>query len=353
MVMNKNINVIDFFCGCGGTSAGLEKSGMNIVAGVDIDKNALATYAHNFPKAVAIDKSICDLACKDLESLTSIDKNEVLVFSACAPCQPFSNQNRNKRDDDERRTLLDEFHRFVEYFEPDFIILENVPGMQKVQEGPFTRFTAFLDTLGYCYDTDVKNAMDYGVPQSRKRLVLIASKHGMIKLPVETHGEDKIPYKTVRDTITKYPSLKAGEEHSEITNHRARFVSDLNLKRLKATPEGGDRRHWPDDLILECHKNTKGFSNVYGRMSWDKPSPTLTTNCTAISSGRYGHPSQDRAISIREAGALQTFDDDFIFTGSVQNASRQVGNAVPVLFAKALGDSVVQQINKKGKINVR
>ena len=344
--MKNNINVIDFFCGCGGTSAGLEKSGMNVIAGVDIDTNALATYGHNFPNAKAIKKSICDLECIELEMAIGHKRNETLVFSACAPCQPFSNQNRNRRDDDVRRTLLDELHRFVIYFEPDFVILENVPGMQKVQEGPFTRFLNFLDDMGYSYDTDVKNTMDYGVPQSRKRLVLIASKHGSIELPKETHGKEKIPYKTVKDTIASYPKLYAGQEHKTIANHRARNVSDLNLKRLKATPEGGDRRHWSEDLILECHKKTTGFSNVYGRMFWDKPSPTLTTNCTALSSGRYGHPEQNRAISVREAGALQTFDDDFVFIGSIQNTSRQVGNAVPVLFAKALGDSVIKSIKE-------
>lgn len=336
-----DIGVVDFFCGCGGTSAGLRKSGMEILAGIDIDSMALKTYKANFSKAKVFNESIVDLELCRLDKVIKEAKKESLLFAACAPCQPFSTQNRLKSSDDERISLLGEFHRFVEYFRPDYIVLENVPGIQKIEHGPFTNFLSFLDKQEYEYNFGVKNAVNYGVPQSRKRLVLIASKNGHISLPEETHGEGKLPYKTVRDTIENYPKLKAGEVNAEKANHRCARLEDINMRRIKATPEGGGRRDWPSDLVLDCHKKHSGHGDVYGRLTWDKPSVTLTTKCTSISNGRFGHPQQHRALSIREAAALQSFDDGFVFEGNLQSAAKQVGNAVPVDFAKALGDEVV------------
>jgi DNA (cytosine-5)-methyltransferase 1 len=338
--MNK-IDVIDFFCGCGGTSAGLKKSGMNILAGIDIDSKALSTFERNFPEATAIRKSVVELEPEFLKKTILKKRKNKLLLSACAPCQPFSTQNRLKSNDDTRITLLDEFHRFVKFLKPDYIILENVPGIQKVTDGPFTKFTKLLDQLGYQFDCGVKNAVNYGVPQSRKRLVLLASKKGEIKLPEETYGEDMLPYVTLEDVIKKYHPLEAGKVSSHIPNHACAGLADITRERLKHTPEGGDRRHWPEHLLLNCHKKHSGHSDVYGRLRWNKPSVTLTTKCTSISNGRFGHPEQERALSVREAAAIQTFDDDFIFVGSLQDTARQVGNAVPVSFAKALGDEVI------------
>jgi len=344
-----NINVIDFFCGCGGSSAGLEKSGMNIIAGIDIDKNALETFKHNFKSAEIFSQNIRDLIPEDLCEVIGTNKSSKLLFAVCAPCQPFSTQNRLKDSDDERISLLAEFHRFVEYFEPDYIILENVPGIQRVDNGPFTNFIVFIEAKGYKVDFQVLNAMDYGVPQSRKRLVLIATKNGTIELPTSTHGKtkDKLNYITVKDAIAKYPKLDAGDNSDKshkYPNHVCANMQEITLKRLKATPEGGDRRDWPKSLWLECHKNHNGHNDVYGRLSWDKPSVTLTTKCVSISNGRFGHPDQLRALSVREAAALQSFDDSFKFIGNMRDAAKQVGNAVPVLFAKALGDQVVSHM---------
>lgn len=347
-----NINVVDFFCGCGGTSAGLEKSGMNIIAGIDIDKNALETFKYNFKNAETFSQNIRELIPEDLTQVIGSDKNTKLLFAACAPCQPFSTQNRLKDNNDERISLLAEFHRFVEYFEPDYIILENVPGIQKVDNGPFTNFITFIESKGYVPDFLVLNAMDYGVPQSRKRLVLIATKNETISLPTSTHGKakDKLNYKTVKDAIAKYPRLEAGDNADKdnvYNNHICAKMQDITLERLKATPEGGDRRDWPRSLWLECHKRHTGHNDVYGRLSWNKPSVTLTTKCISISNGRFGHPDQLRALSVREAAALQSFDDDFKFIGNMRNIAKQVGNAVPVLFAKALGDQVVSHMRGK------
>ncbi len=339
------INVVDFFCGCGGTSAGLQKAGMNIIAGIDFDKDAITTYANNFPTAKTFNINIKELKTESLKSILSSHNNEILVFAACAPCQPFSKQNRYKHFDDDRISLLDEFHRFVKYYMPDYIILENVPGMQKVAKGPFTRFTKLLDEYNYKYSSGIKNAMDYGVPQSRKRLVLIASKHGVIELPEEQYGSDKIPYNTIRKYIEKYPPLQAGEICTSIANHQCAKLTPKLLKRISTLKEGQDRRFWTDDLKLKCHEGHTGHTDVYGRLSWDKPSVTLTTKCISLSNGRFGHPNQNRALSVREAAAIQTFDDDFIFYGNLGSTAKQVGNAVPVQFAKALGMQIVDNVN--------
>ncbi len=349
-----SVNVVDFFCGCGGTSAGLKKAGMNIIAGIDIDSQAIRTYQYNFPEAKGI---VADITKMQFDELSGILKkntkqNDLLLFAACAPCQPFSRQNRFKSSSDKRISLLNEFHRFVKKFFPDYIILENVPGMQKVTEGPFTKFTKLLTDLNYQFRTDVKNAMDYGVPQSRKRLVLIASRHGVIELPEETHGKDKIPYKTVEEAIKKYPPLQCGEKNLNIPNHQCAHLSPLLLRRITALKEGGSRGDWGDELKLKCHNNHSGHTDVYGRLSWNKPSVTLTTRCVSLSNGRFGHPEQNRALSVREAAAIQTFDDDFIFFGSLGETAKQVGNAVPVNFALALGKQVIKHIKgiKNGQI---
>jgi len=322
--------VIDFFCGCGGTSAGLRKAGMNILSGIDIDTAALATYKRNFPEAVAIQESITDIKATHLASLTGLNQEDPLIFAVCAPCQPFSTQNRLKDDSDKRISLLGQLNRFINQHKPDYIVLENVPGIQKVN-----------------YDYGVLNAVDYGVPQSRKRLVLIASKHGVIKLPDPTHGKKLKDYLTVEDTISRFHKLRAGQKSKTIPNHQTAGMAEITLERLSHTPEGGDRRNWPEHLLLECHKKHTGHNDVYGRLSWKKPSVTLTTKCTSISNGRFGHPSQKRALSVREAAALQSFPDDFIFEGSLQDTAKQVGNAVPVDFSCALGRQIVEHYTSR------
>lgn len=335
-------SVIDFFCGCGGTSAGLQASGMTILAGVDNDEIALSTFAANFPNAAAVEVDITKLSPLDLEAKLGACKRP-LVFAACAPCQPFSAQNRNKVAGDKRKILLSELYRFIEHFCPDYIVLENVPGMQRVEQGPFFKFTNFLASNGYSFDHDVMDAMHYGVPQTRKRLVLLASRHGQIELPKRTHGgEDglKTP-PTVWQTIRHFHPLQAGQTSKKVPNHQTARISALNIERLKHTPQGGDRRDWPDHLLLACHKEKDvGYTDTYGRLHKDEPAKTLTTKCFSISNGRFGHPTQNRALSVREAAALQTFPDSFVFKGTLTQAARQVGNAVPVKFATVLGAKI-------------
>lgn len=343
------LKVIDFFSGCGGVSEGLRQAGFDIVIGLDFDTKAAETFQANFPKALFYNTDIRKLDEKELANTFNVKnkKNDPLVLVACAPCQPFSTQNKAKSEDDVRRTLLDETHRFIVELKPDYIFVENVPGLQKIdkdKEGPYKRFIEFLNNQGYNFIEFIARSEEYGVPQRRKRFVLLASKVGEINIPPRTHGKGLLPITTVRDFIADFPAIKAGEIHPDDPWHRCPTLNERNLERIQNTPEGGDRRNWPDHLINECHKTHSGHMDVYGRMSWDKPAPTLTTRCYSYSNGRFGHPdtNQHRAISVREASRLQTFPQNFIFNGSVVEASRQIGNAVPCEMAKQFGLAIQQ-----------
>lgn len=334
---------VDFFCGCGGTSAGLRKAGISVLAGIDVDAEAGATFQRNFPEAKFLLQDIQSLTVEDLDQVLGLSAEEPLIFSACAPCQPFSQQKTQKRDRDERRDLLDELHRFVVHFLPDYVFIENVPGLQQIKagSGPLDRFKALLESLDYEWDVEVSAVQKFGVPQVRNRLVLIASRRGPIQTPSPTHGPgtEHEEYETVWGWIRDLPPLKAGEVYGgdDYFNHVAANLSDLNLARIAATPKGGGRRDWPRHLYLDCHADHSGHTDVYGRLRKDRPASALSTRCISLSNGRYGHPEQDRAISVREAARLQTFDDDFIFEGSMMSMARQIGNAVPVRLAEVFG----------------
>jgi DNA (cytosine-5)-methyltransferase 1 len=336
----KGLNFYDFFSGCGGTSRGMSAAGMAVRLGLDIDPDAARTFRANFPGSEFICQDIRSLKTSDVSHLVIRD-NQPTVFGACAPCQPFSKQNRQKKGDDVRKTLLPEFHRFVREFRPEYIFIENVPGMQSMDkvEGPFAEFIKLLKKLNYWYDYKVVMAYHYGVPQRRRRLVLIASLLGPIKIPQPTHGPgtEHLDLPTVGEWISGLPALSAGETCAEDPMHRAALLSEINLERISKTPIGGGREDWPEHLWLDCHRDHGGHSDVYGRMSWDKPSSALTTRCISLSNGRFGHPEQNRAISVREAACIQTFPRDFVFHGNLNSMARQVGNAVPVRMAEVFG----------------
>jgi DNA (cytosine-5)-methyltransferase 1 len=261
------------------------------------------------------------------------------VFSGCAPCQPFSKQNRSSGRVDPRRNLLKEFVRFVERWMPDYIVVENVPGLQRVnsKKGPLQTFKASLDGLGYFYTVGVLPALWFGVPQLRERLILIAAKKPGLTLPSPTHGEGLQPFANVIDAIGDLPPIRAGETHPDDSDHRSAVLSAINLKRIASTPIGGGRESWRKRLWLDCHRGHRGHSDVYGRLSWDKPAASLTTRCISLSNGRFGHPEQHRAISVREAACLQTFPPSYRFFGSLESRARQIGNAVPPRMAAAIG----------------
>ena len=341
------IKVFDFFCGCGGASCGFRNAGMDIVFGLDCDPDSQRTFQRNFPFAHFEFSDIRKISVDRVHSLVNAQRPNPVLFCGCAPCQPFTKQNttRPTRKKDDRVPLLSYFAQFVTSCKPDIVFVENVPGLQKLsrRSQPFGGFLQTLENAGYHVKYEPVSLMKYGVPQSRCRLVLLASRRGPIELPPKTNGPgtQNRQYERVREWISDLPPIAAGQEDDLVPNHRAAALSDLNLKRIRSTPEGGGHGDWPKRLRLDCHNSTSGYSDVYGRMSWDRPASGLTTRCISYSNGRFGHPEQDRAISVREAACLQTFPRDFVFDGSLNSMARQIGNAVPVRLATVVGQHVI------------
>ena len=348
------VKVFDFFSGCGGASCGLRDAGMDIVFALDWDIDSHRTFRINFPSAQFKLVDIRTVPVRDVRSIVDTQRPSPVLFCGCAPCQPFTAQNTKvpEPENDDRVSLLFRFARFVQVCRPDVVFVENVPGLQKLSHHtqPFGGFLQILRAAGYWFDYRPVRLMKYGIPQSRCRLVLLASRHGGIELPAETNGPgtSNPRYETVKNWIKHLPPIAAGEEHARVPNHRAAGLSKRNLERVRATPEGGGHKDWPEQLRLDCHRKTNGYSDVYGRMSWDRPASGLTTRCISYSNGRFGHPEQDRAISIREAACLQTFPSDFVFEGSLSSMARQIGNAVPVRLATIMGRHVVKHLGEKG-----
>ena len=352
------IRVYDFFSGCGGTSVGFCQAGIEHALAVDSCRDANATFQKNIPDASVIGERIEIVNARRVEAYYC-KGTEVKLFCGCAPCQPFTRQktNTNKNaSEDDRRGLLAHFSSIVHDCLPELVFVENVPGLQKTSVedgGPFSVFVEQLKKDEYFVDYGVISAQDYGAPQVRRRLVLVASHRGTISLPAPTHGPNRAKaYVTVRDAIADLPFVKHGTEHPDnqrYPNHRAARLSPLNLERIKHTGANG-RRDWPESLLPKCYtkkmngERYNGHSDCYTRLAWDEPAPGLTTRCISYSNGRFGHPEQDRAITVREAARLQGFPDEFIFTGSLSAMARQIGNAVPVQVAKAFGQHFIKHI---------
>ena len=323
---------------------------MDIVFGLDNDKDAEGTFRRNFPEADFVNEDIRAVATRKLDRVIEHCADHPLWFSVCAPCQPFSQQRRGiLASGDERSGVLGHLMRFVERHRPEFVFIENVPGLRRRRIGldVFEPITDGLGRLGYYVKSGIIRSQDYGVPQRRSRLVLLASTLFPVSFPDMTHGPGRqFPkFATVREWISALPPISAGETHLDIPNHRSARLSPLNMQRINSTPPGGSWRDWPKELVPACHKfGFTGFSDVYGRLRWDAPAPALTTRCISFSNGRFGHPQQDRAISVREAALLQTFPMDFVFTGSLTAQARQVGNAVPSLLAKRFGEHVLEKM---------
>ncbi|HOD39115.1 MAG: putative BsuMI modification methylase subunit YdiO [bacterium ADurb.Bin243] len=344
----KILYAYDFFCGAGGLTRGLLDAGIKVLAGFDIDFKCKNTYEHNNSPSKFVSKDIKNITLDELTQYSKKINFSEMLFAGCAPCQPFSQQRKGPRSV-EQSTLLLSFARIIEQAKPGFILIENVPGMMKVKgNSTFTRFLRMLDNNGYHYSFEVIDAKNYGVPQNRKRLILLASLYGSISLPAPEYGNSLKKFRTVREAISHFPPISAGSVHPTIKNHVAAVLTPININRMKQTPkDGGDRRSWPQNLYLECHKkNYEGHTDVYGRMHWDRPAPALTARCNSISNGRYGHPDQDRAITLREAAAIQTFPDGYVFFGTNVHIARQIGNAVPVLLAEILGRHIIKMQQK-------
>jgi DNA (cytosine-5)-methyltransferase 1 len=337
------IRAIDLFCGVGGLTHGLMRGGIKVVAGIDVDTSCRFAYeANNRAEFVEADVSAIDPAMLN-EGFAGAPFS---LLAGCAPCQPFSTYSQGDRARKEQKDweLVAAFGRLVEKAQPDFVTMENVPSLARHQV--FERFLSCLDGYGVVWGT--VECERIGIPQTRKRFVLLASRFGTdgLSLPAATADTP-----TVRKTIHSLPALRSGEASSSDPLHSACKLSETNLKRIRASRPGGTWRDWPDDLRAACHAKSTGstYPSVYGRMEWDEPAPTITTQCFGYGNGRFGHPEQDRAITLREAAMLQTFPAEYAFLppGAKVNFSklgRLIGNAVPVRLGEAIAESFLNHI---------
>ncbi|MDX2256704.1 MAG: DNA cytosine methyltransferase [Pseudanabaenaceae cyanobacterium bins.39] len=342
--MTGNISTVDLFCGAGGLTYGFEQAGLPVKAGYDIDPACKFAYEYN-TNAEFVLEDVERVHGSDLERHFS--GSSIKVLAGCAPCQPFSSYSRRYADKQSRWKLLRDFARLVLECQAEIVSMENV--LQVKHHPVFREFTQQLEKLDYLLEVYEVNCLDYGAPQSRKRLILLASKLGKINLIQPTHSIDK--YKTVRNTIEKLEPLKAGQASKVDRLHQCSKLSPLNLKRIRASKPGGTWRDWSTDLIAKCHKKETGktYPAVYGRMEWDQPSPTITTQCFGFGNGRFGHPEQDRAISLREAALLQTFPANYEFVDpkepiSIDRVGKLIGNAVPVKLGEVIAQSILEHI---------
>lgn len=340
---------IDFFCGGGGMTCGLRQAGINVIAGVDFDKDAKETYEYNNPGAVFIQSDIKALHCNYFEINFNLQKNDDnLIFVGCSPCQFYSIIRSDKNKSIQSKDLLIDFARFVDYYKPGYILVENVPGIITHRDSILPAFLGKLKEIGYGKIVyRVVNMSNYGIPQSRKRFSLIATrlKNTDIHLPAP-EKESKL----LRDAIgpqNGFPKIKADHRDLSDFNHTAAGLSEKGLRRMaKTRHNGGDRLGWANDseLQLKCFiGKDSSFKDTYGRMSWDKPAPTITTKFFSISNGRFGHPDEDRAVSLREGATLQSFPKTYVFkTNGIAATAKLIGNAVPPEYARRLGEVIIK-----------
>ena len=340
---NPAITCVDLFCGLGGLTHGLIAGGIGVVAGIDVDQQCRFPYEEN-NDAKFIEADVANLAKHELRALWG--GGAYTLLAGCAPCQPFSTYSRKGRQSrtDTQWALVSEFGRLVRETQPDFVTMENVP--QLLDHRVFDEFILALS--GYHVWRKVIECAQYGVPQMRKRLVLIASRLGPIALVPATASSRG---RTVRQAISHLVPLSAGESDPQDPLHAACALSELNLRRIKASKPGGTWRDWDDTLVAACHKKATGgtYPSVYGRMKWDAPAPTITTQSFGYGNGRFGHPAQDRAITLREAAILQTFPDTYRFLRAGERArfsvlGRLIGNAVPVRIGEIVAESLLNHL---------
>lgn len=346
----KKISCVDLFCGAGGLTHGFVLEGLPVVAGIDLDPACRFPYEAN-NQARFVEQDIGKVTAEELKNL--FGDADLTVLAGCAPCQPFSTYAQRYETDgkDGKWGLLYHFARLAKEANPDVITMENVPTVAKHEV--FHDFVLSLKELGYHVWFDVVDSSKFGVPQTRNRMVLLASKLGDIRmLPPST-----IKPKTVRQAISHLRVLKAGESAPRDKLHATATLSEKNLMRIKASKPGGTWRDWPESLVADCHKAKSGktYAGVYGRMEWDKPGPTMTTQCYGFGNGRFGHPEQDRAISLREAAILQSFPRTYHFIpdgGEVNFTAlgRLIGNAVPVDLGRAIARSIKAHLKEKRMI---
>ncbi|MCC5982695.1 MAG: DNA cytosine methyltransferase [Oceanicaulis sp.] len=334
---------VDLFCGVGGLTHGLIRGGIHVAAGIDIDVSCKFPFEANNSASFLE----CDVEKLKPENIAPFYEGaDVTLLAGCAPCQPFSSYSRSGRNSEyeSQWPLVSSFGRLVKKVKPDLVTMENVP---QLADHPV--FQEFLKNLsGYNKWWQVVECSSIGVPQTRKRLVLLASRLGSDGLKL---SQERVRKVTVREAIGSLPAIKAGERDPNDDLHAASSLSSLNLSRIRVSRPGGTWRDWPENLQASCHRKDTGatYPSVYGRMEWDQPAPTITTQCFGYGNGRFGHPEQDRAISLREAAMLQTFPESYAFVppGSpirFNKMGRLIGNAVPVRLGEVIASSLVGHV---------
>jgi len=349
MTSQSKIEAIDLFCGIGGLTRGMINSGIKVLAGIDIDQTCEFAYKSN---------NESDFICADVGHLNSEEirklftSNSIKILMGCAPCQPFSKLQRStiEKTPDSKWGLLYAFLSHIRNIRPDIISMENVPEL--VKEKVFLDFHTQISQMGYFIEYKVVNAQDYGVPQRRRRLLFLASKWPGLKIALPSSTKLKM---TVRDAISTLPEINAGETDKNDPLHRSSGLSPKNMDRIVKSIPGGTWQDWPKALLPDCYKKESGksFCSVYGRMKWDSVSPTLTTQFHRYGTGRFGHPSQNRALSLREGAILQSFPKDYKFVAqssyNMDDIARQIGNAVPVRLGEVIGESIIAFLNSLGE----
>lgn len=340
------VQVVDLFCGIGGLTRGLLDAGLNVVAGFDNDPTCEFAYHENNQSAF-ICRNIREMTGEEVEECFAPEATKILV--GCAPCQPFSTMRFKMRDanlTDEKYNLLTEFGRIIGVTRPSIVSMENVPQIQGTQV--YNNFLAELTNMGYYVSPQVVFCPDYGISQTRRRFVLLASLLGEITLIPPTHNRDEV---TLRGVIENLPPIDAGgiDPHDQL--HRASSLSEINLRRIRASRPGGSWQDWPDELKCACHRKDSGktYSSVYGRLRWEQIGPTITTQFYSYGTGRHGHPEQDRALSLREGALLQSFPPTYNFIDpnrnfSLRDIARHIGNAVPVRLGEIIGESIINHL---------
>lgn len=338
--------VVDLFCGVGALSHGLKLAGCDIIAGYDVDRRCKFAFERNNGGRF-FTRDVSKLLASEIAA--HFTGNAPSVLAGCAPCQPFSTY-KQRYAEDPQWGLVQKFAELASEVKPDYLTMENVPALLRYKEGRvFDRFQQTLENAGYTVQHTIAHCERFGVPQTRRRLVVLAARGRTIAALPEGGGG----YKSVREAIGELQTLAAGEAAKADPLHVASALSEINLLRIRHSKPGGTWRDWPEALRAECHRRPSGktYPGVYARMDWDKPAPTMTTQCYGYGNGRFGHPEQDRAISLREAAILQSFPADYQFLPSDEKVSmkevgRWIGNAVPVGLAKAIGNHIISNIGE-------
>jgi len=344
---------IETFCGAGGLASGLQKAGFEILWAFDSNESAIETFKHNITTSASVEDATV-LTAEDVLNRTNLKKGELTLLSGGPPCQGFSRQKRNGENGDKRNRLIVKYIRLVQGIAPKFFLMENVDTFKKKRGKAYMEL--LIKGLDKDYTISIKevNCANYGVPQTRKRTIVLGIRKDIVcdyKFPKESHKASE--WITVGQALKGIPEPDAnGKEHSMLANHTVPKITKINIERISYVPQGSGRKCLPKHLQLPCHKKKTGWPDVYGRMAINKPAPTITGGFDNFTRGRFAHPLRNRPITSREAATLQTFDYNFEFKGNKGAVRQQIGNAVPPLIGEKFGLSIIHALEEgKERIN--